>query len=69
MSCGDHFENVRLQLGDYNLKSHMLSIDMGHCDIVLGVEWLCMLGHVTMDFKELYVNFTDNSHTYTLKGL
>jgi hypothetical protein len=36
--CGGHFENARLQIGDYHLKSHMFSIDMGGCDIVLGAE-------------------------------
>jgi hypothetical protein len=31
------FENVHLQIDQYNLKSHMFSIDMGGCDIKLGV--------------------------------
>jgi hypothetical protein len=38
MKCGGHYENVLLQIGDYQLKSHMFSIDMGGCDIVLGAE-------------------------------
>jgi len=38
MKCGGHCENVRLQIGDYHLKSHMFSIDMGGCDIVLGED-------------------------------
>jgi hypothetical protein len=44
MKCGGHCENVCLQIGDYSLKSHMFSIEMGGCDIVLGVEWLHTLG-------------------------
>ena len=62
-------ENVKLQVGDYQLKTHMFSIDMGGCDIVLGAKCLCTLGSVTMDFKELYLSFTHDSHTYTLKGI
>jgi hypothetical protein len=50
MKCGGRCENVRLQIGDYNLKSHMFSIDMGGCDIVLGDEWLRTLGPILMDF-------------------
>jgi len=38
MKCGGHCENVRLQIGDYHLKSQMFSIDMGGCDIVLGAD-------------------------------
>jgi len=38
MKCGGHCENVHLQIGQYHMKSHMFVIDMGSCDIVLGVE-------------------------------
>ena len=67
--CGGCCENVRLQLGDYHLKTHMFSIDMGRYDIVLVVEWLCTLGLPTMDFKQLSLSFTKDSHTHTLKGI
>jgi hypothetical protein len=50
-------ENVCLQIGQYNLKYHMFSIDMGGCDIVLGAEWLHTLGPILMDFKELTMQF------------
>jgi hypothetical protein len=53
MKCGGRCEIVRLQIGDYHLKSHMFSIDMGGCDIVLGAYWLRTLGPILMDFKEL----------------
>jgi hypothetical protein len=36
MKCGGRYENVNLQIGDYHLKSHMFSIDIGCCDIMLG---------------------------------
>jgi hypothetical protein len=35
----------------------MFSIDMGGCDIVLGVEWLRTMGPILMDFKELTMQF------------
>jgi hypothetical protein len=57
MKCGGCCENVHLQIGQYNLKSHMFTIDMGGCDIVLGEEWLCTLSPILMDFKELTMQF------------
>ena len=69
MPCGGRYENVILQFGEYHLKTHMFAINMGGCDIVLGEEWLHILGPVTMYFKELYLRFTQNSHTDMLKGL
>jgi hypothetical protein len=48
---------VRLQIGDYHLKSHMFAIDMGCCDIMLGAYWIRTLGPILMDFKELTMQF------------
>jgi hypothetical protein len=57
MKCGGHCENVHLQNGNYHLKSHMFSIDMGGCGIVLGAVWLRTLGPILMDFKALTMQF------------
>jgi hypothetical protein len=38
MKRGDRCENVKLQMSDYHLKTHMFSISMGGYDIVLGVK-------------------------------
>ena len=51
MKCGGRCENVKLQIGDYHLNTHMFAIEMRGCDIMLGVEWICTLGSITMDFK------------------
>ena len=50
MKCDGRCENVKLKMGDYHPKTHMFSIEMGGCDIVLGAEWLRTLGPITMDF-------------------
>jgi hypothetical protein len=69
MKCGGYCENVRLQIGDYHLKSHMFYIDMGDCDIVLGVEWLKTLGPILMDFKELTMQFDQEGQQYKFQGI
>jgi hypothetical protein len=56
-------------MGDYQLKTHIFSIDVGGFDIVVGVEWLRTLGQITMDFKELYMIFTKEGHAHTLRGI
>ena len=57
MKYGGRCENVRLQIGQYHLKSHMFSIVMGSCDIVLDVKWLRTLKPSLMDFKKLTMQF------------
>jgi hypothetical protein len=69
IKCGGRCENVRLQIGHYHLKSHMFPIEMGECDIVLGVEWLRTLGPILMDFKELTMQFQEEGQTYHFQGL
>jgi len=36
MKCTGYYENIKLQMGDYHLKTHMFSIEMGSCDTSLG---------------------------------
>jgi hypothetical protein len=69
MKCGGRCENVRLQIGDYHLKSHMFAIDMGGCDIVLGVEWLRTLGPILMDFQNLTMQFDQGGHKHKFQGI
>jgi hypothetical protein len=69
IKCGGRCENVRLQIGDYHMISHMFAIDMGGCDIVLGAEWLRNLGLILMDFKELTMKFNQEGHQYKFQGI
>lgn len=56
-------------MGDYHLKTHMFSIFMGGCDIILGVEWLRTFGLIIMDYQELCMIFHHKDHSYTLRGI
>jgi hypothetical protein len=67
IKCGGRCENVRLQIGDYLLKSHMFAIYVGGCDIVLGADWLRTLGPIFMDFKELTIQFDQEGHQYNFQ--
>jgi hypothetical protein len=69
MKCGGRCENVCLQIGEYHLKSHLFSIDMGGCDIVLGANWLRTLGPILMDFKDLTMQFNQEGHQYKFQGI
>jgi hypothetical protein len=69
MKCRGCCENVHLQISGYHLKSHMFAIDMGGCDIVLGVDWLRTLGPILMDFKDLTMQFDQEGHKYKFQGI
>jgi hypothetical protein len=69
MKCGRRCENVHLQIGQNHMKSHMFSIDMGGCDIVLGFEWLRNMGPILMNFKELTMQFNQEGQQYKFQGI
>jgi hypothetical protein len=69
MKCGGRCKNVKFQLGNYHLKTHMFVVDINGCDTLLGIEWLRILGLVTMDFKESYMRFIKDSETHTLEAI
>jgi hypothetical protein len=47
----------------------MFSIDMGGCNIVLGVDWLRTLGPILMDFQNLTMQFDQGGHQYKFQGI
>jgi hypothetical protein len=69
MKCWGHCENVHLQIGHYKFKYHMFSINMGGCDILLVVEWICTLGPISMDFKELIRQVQHEGKQYKFQGI
>jgi hypothetical protein len=69
MKCGGRCENLHVQIGLYHLKSHVISIEMGDCNIVLGARWLHTLGPITMDFKELTMRFQHDGQQYHFQSV
>jgi hypothetical protein len=69
MKCSGNCENVHLQIGHYHLKYHMFSIEIGSCDIMLGVEWFFTLSPLLMDFKELTMQLQQEGQRYHFQGL
>jgi hypothetical protein len=68
MKCGGHCENVSLQIGQYHLKSHIFSIDMGGCDIVLGVEWLRTHDPILVDLRNSPCNSNRRDNNISSKA-
>jgi len=47
----------------------MLSIPLGSCDMVLGVQWLSTLGTVKWKLKRLKMEFVYKGRTHVLRGM
>ena len=57
ITCLGKCHNIKLSMGEYVLNSPMLSIPMGGVDVVLGVQWLQLLGTIAFNSQEIFINF------------
>ena len=69
LPCKGKCLHVRISNGYYSLRSDIFSFPLGECDVVLGAQWLCTLGHILCNFAELWMQFSINGEKHTLKGL
>lgn len=61
-------EGIKLVLGALEVSVDALVLDLGGLDVVLGVSWLCTLGKVMMDWKNLTMQFWHQGKTIVLQG-
>eukprot|EP00253_Pinus_taeda_P034494 PITA_34494 len=57
INCFGKCHNIKLSMGEYVLKSPILSIPMVGVDVVLGVQWLQSLGTIAFKFQEFFMKF------------
>ncbi|GJX34061.1 retrotransposable element Tf2 [Tanacetum coccineum] len=48
--------------------SDVLILPLGGCELVLGVQWLSVLGDIKWNFKDLVMNFVYNGRRMVLRG-
>lgn len=49
-------------------QDDFLVLPIGSCDMVLGVQWLCKLGNIHMNFGKLFMQFVYLGKSVTLQG-
>ena len=69
LPCKGNYHNVCISIEYYNLCFDMFALSLGRCVVVLGTLWLCTLGPILWDFAEIWMQFSINGKSYTLKGL
>ena len=69
INCAGKCHNINLSMGEYVLKSPMISIPMGGVNVVLGVQWLQYLGMISFNFQQLFMKFFSEGKEFELKGI
>lgn len=56
------------KLQGQEFKSDMLLLPLGGCEMVLGIQWLSILGDIKCNFKDLKMEFVYNGAKVILRG-
>lgn len=69
LSVRGRVEQFQWTFQNATFQQDMMLIPLGNCDVVLGVQWLSILGPITWDFQELEMQFRYLSKRVVLHGI
>ena len=61
-------KGITLQFAEVDVREDFLPFQLGNSDVLLGVQWLEKLGHVTTNWKSQRMSFKVGSRTVVLQG-
>jgi hypothetical protein len=66
--CIGKCHKIKLQVADYELESGFYTVPFGGLDIVLGIQWLQMLGTYSANHQKKIIKFKWEGRQYKLYG-
>jgi len=69
INCSEKCHIIKLNMGEYLLDIHMISIQMCGVDVVLGVQWLQSLETIALNFQKLFMRFSSKDKKIEVKGI
>lgn len=59
MQCAKYVPTLAVTMGTYTLTDNFFVVDIPDTNMILGVQWLIMLGNFTTDWETLEMDWTD----------
>lgn len=69
LACQHICKGFSWEMQDTAFVADVLLIPLGSCDMVLGIQWLSLLGPISWDFMQLHMEFNLNGKQILLKGI
>ena len=61
MQCAQYVPELVVTMGTYTMTNHFSVVNIPYTNVVLGVQWLIMLGKVTTDWEALEMEWDDKN--------
>lgn len=68
LSCDGYCPQVSIQLGSELFRIDFYILNIQESDIVLGVQWLKLLGSIIVEYQQLYMEFMRRQKLVRLQG-
>ena len=69
IACQHQCKGFTWSVQDKLFKADVMLIQLGSCDMVLGIQWLRTLGEISWDFQNMIMKFTLDREQVVLKGV
>ncbi|XP_057846650.2 uncharacterized protein LOC131056314 [Cryptomeria japonica] len=69
ISCTKKILNLKMQLGNYEVKDDFYVVHIGDTDVVLGIQWLRSLGEISLNLQTMELKFQSDGKKIVLRGM
>jgi hypothetical protein len=70
MTCTQRIKGLEVKLRKYALIDDFYVMDLADTYVVLGVQWIYLLGHNCMNYRDMRMEFKDKGgHQFILRGM
>lgn len=69
ISCLGYCQNVKIHFNNFDSLIDLYVLNLGGCDVVLGIQWLRELGTIEWNFQNLTLQFQYKGQPILLQGL
>jgi hypothetical protein len=66
LACKERYDNVSIQMQDFNFSTTLFSLPLHGLDVVLGIQWLEKIGPVVCNWNNMTMEFKINNRSFTL---